>query len=145
MKISKSEEILFDRPKPRIYTEVELKHFHELIQKYYEEYTLETGKDKGKKIRWLNYQKLSIAFGAVDKRGGVIVKNYSEESDGRGGTKYSYDMPTRQQQFENLMDQYYLWKGKKEWVEQKKLEGLQEVAETMSIKIDPAEEEFNKW
>lgn len=102
----------------RVYTELELQDFDNKVQRFYEDYTIQNGKNRGEVIRVLNQKKLGIAFGALDKRGAVIV----DEVYG-----------VRLHVLENLLEQWGKWKGKKQWVEKKRIEGLQEVADGMKI------------
>lgn len=91
----------------RIYTEDELKKFNALIQKYFENHTL----SNGEVVRFLNYNKLAIAYGALSKNKGVILTNIVRKY----GSIESYTRPTRYEQFENLMIQYGFWKNGVDW------------------------------
>lgn len=112
----KNETPRVEKPKARIYTKEDLERFDKSIQRFYEDYTIETGKDKGTVIKVLNYQKLSTAFGATSERGAVIL----------GGN------PIRQEVLENLMSQHGWWKGGKDWAENKRLEQLNEMSKEVS-------------
>lgn len=105
-----------EKPKARVYTKDELERFDKSIQRFYEDYTIETGVEKGKIVKVLNYPKLSTAFGATSERGAVILG----------------DNPIRQEVLENLMNQHGWWKNGKDWAENKRLEELNEMAKEIS-------------
>lgn len=146
MKIS-NQPVRIEKPKLRIYSKVELKNFGELIQPYYEDYVLQTGPDKGKIIKWLNHPKLSRAFGATNEKDAVVLTGFGSETDSKGSTTYWYDKPTRQEQLENLLEQYYSWRDGQDWANNKKLEQLDEIARSLPEEktISTADDEFNKW
>ena len=102
----------------KTYAVEELQRCHELIQKYYENHTSETTQTAGANMKWLNYKKLSIAYGATDKTGGVILTGWTQATDHRGKSTCSYDKPTRQSQLENLLTQYNHWRSGRVWAEQ---------------------------
>jgi hypothetical protein len=85
-KISKKEEEKFEIP-VREYSDNELRKFHDLAQKYYQDVLLQA---TGETIRALNQKAIMIAYGALSARGGVI--------------------PGRYTQFENLYEQWQAWK-----------------------------------
>lgn len=101
-----------EKPKARIYTKEELETFDKQLLRFWEDYTIETGKEKGKVIKVLNYKKLKIAYGATDTKGGVI--------------------PERQAMYENLMDQWGWWKGGQDWAQKKRLENYDQMAKEIS-------------
>lgn len=72
----------------REYTGTELQKFHNMVQKYYSDYTM----IDGEVLRVLDQFKLRIAYGALSKYGGVISGRYT--------------------QFENLYSQCQNWKVK---------------------------------
>lgn len=85
----------------RIYSEEELKAFHERLQKYYKEKTLKDGSV----IRVLDYNEFAVAYGAFVKRpaGGNRFYYLRSAHDGNGLTRF--------EQMVNLMDQYNWWLG----------------------------------
>jgi hypothetical protein len=122
-----------EKPKVEMkqYTDAELQKFHGLVQKYYYDYTLETGKDAGQVIRMLDKKKLMVAYGAINERGAV--------------SKMDLEVPpSRLVQFENIYEQWQYWKVKTglepNLGERKKLEQLDEVAQQMTV--DPGPEEI---
>lgn len=139
--------IKLERPKLRVYTKEELKKFETLIWRFHEPHTLETGPERGKTINWLNLEKLSLAYGATDKKGAVVLTGFGSETDYKGSTTYWYDRPTRQEQLENLLDQYYWWKNGKNWAEKKRIEDLEETAKSVveDKTIDSADEIFDRF
>lgn len=128
-------EDVFEKLSPRIYTPEEISRFSKNIEKFYEDYTIENGKDHGKVIRVLNRNRLWMAYGAADRKGAVH--------------------PNRQEQLENLLNQYYDWKSKKEFAEKKQNEEWENVAKEIAVdkkiagpvipEIDPADVAFDKW
>lgn len=117
--------------KLRRYSEAELISFGEKIKKFYDA----SGK--------FDMKKLSVAFGATTKSGAVIVTNFMETSH-RGWAEYTYDRPTRQEQLDNLLDQYFAWKYTGKFIEAKKIEGLQELAEQRSYTNQYADDK-DEW
>ena len=119
----------------RHYTDAELQKFHDMVQKYYYDYTVETGKDKGEVIRVLDKKKLMISYGVVAPSGAVLW-----DVDDFGDIK----QPTRYAQFENLYEQWQYWKVRtgldKYSGEYKKLEQLDEIAQQMTV--DPESDEI---
>lgn len=104
--------------KMRVYTPEELKKFDGLVQKYYYDHTLKSGEI----IKVLNRKKLMVAYGAINEEGAVLV------GDGFGDIGQP---PFRIHEFENLYDQWQRWKGKINYGEEKKLEDLDKLAESM--------------
>lgn len=123
----KDEKREYQEIKYRVYTDAELKDFHEKVQKFYFNYTIQNGKV----IRVMDKKKLMIAFGALSKSGAVITDEVSLP-------------PNRLQQFENIYEQWQYWKAKvgldKGSWNFKKLEQLDKMAEQMTI--EPAPEEI---
>lgn len=118
----KRELVKIDKPivVKRKYSDAELNKFNGLVQKYYEDYTLTTGKDEGQIMRVLNKEKLMIAYGAINKDRAVLIDEVSFP-------------PNRFQQFENLYEQWQWWKQRMGYGEIKKLESFEKVAEQMTI------------
>ena len=109
----------------RKYDDFELNHFNELVQKYYYDYTIETGPEKGQTIKILNKDKLMTDYGAINKIGAVILEGVYEDKFNHISF---YKQPTRIQQLENLYDQWQQWKDRMGYGEKKKLEQLDEIA-----------------
>ena len=113
----------------RQYTDAELQKFHGLVQKYYYDHTLEHGVDRGQVIRVLDKRKLMVAYGATNEQGAISKDELGVP-------------PSRYHQFENLFEQWQSWKVKtgldRHWVDQKKLQQLDELAQQMTV--DPTDE-----
>lgn len=113
----------------RVYTEAELKDFHNKIQKFYEEDSLTNGEI----IRVLNRKKLLQAFGAIGPTGGIILTNIVRN---KYGSIESYDKPTRQETFDNLWDQYIWWKGGLDWKKEMYNKKQEEHYEKLALETD---------
>jgi len=105
---------------PRIYTDTELRDFHQKIQKFWDEPREVNGEAFGKRIngvaRRFRHYDLHVAYGAAKK-----VRHGQHDV-------YLY-IPDRYHQFENLWQQYEDWRKKQEWIENKNLEALDNIAE----------------
>lgn len=94
---------------PRKYSDVELRDFHNKIQQFWEiPRTLADGQIAQK----FNYEELAVAYGAARK----------------DREHYLYK-PERYAQLNNLLNQYEDWKKKQDWIENKKTEELESMAE----------------
>lgn len=82
------------------------------------------------KIRVIDIQAALEAFGAVSKTGAIIV-NVTQTNDW-GGIE-SYERPTKWDLFYQKYDAYMAVEGRKQFGEQKRLEGLDEVAKKMGF------------
>ena len=100
----------------RKYSETELADFDSKLQKYYSDYLASDGKT----YRILDKKGLSFAFGATNKDGDIILDDFSVP-------------PNRQEQLDNLLNQHNWWRNKGKWIENKKLEGLEKVAQNMQV------------
>ena len=108
----------------RKYTDTELQDFHNKVQKYYFDYTLQNGKDVGEVIRVLDRERLMVAFGARTSSGAIVVDEVSLP-------------PNRLQQFDNCFRQWQDWKvrtglDKGSWGH-KNLQSLDEMAKQMTV------------
>lgn len=97
--MAKREEKVFTTSPKRTYSPLELKEFHDRIQKYKEKKTLKDGSV----IEVLNWEELAVSYGAMVKRPGNGKGFYylAAAHDGNGISRYA--------QFTNIMDQYDWW------------------------------------
>ena len=99
----------------RIYSDSELRNFHDKVQKYYSDYTLATGEV----IQVIDKKKLMVDFGATTPWGATIVDEVSLP-------------PNRLQHFENVYEQWQKWKARvgidKGSYQFKNLQGLAKMA-----------------
>lgn len=106
----------FSKPQ-RVYSDYELKDFHQKIQRFWDaprEVVLPKGMSgTAQKFR---HEDLHVAYGAARKvpHGKTFVYQYNSE---------------RYEQFCNLWNQYESWKQKQDWIENKRTEELEKVAE----------------
>jgi hypothetical protein len=123
----------------RKYSDMDLKSWHEKIQRFYEE-----AEDINGKYKFFNKQKLLIAYGAIGPSGGVVLTNILR--DEKIGNVIKYDRPTRQEQFDNLWEQYENWKYRNGLIKQtapaQKVEALEEMAAQMTVEPSPEEIPF---
>lgn len=100
---------------PRVYQPNELRDFHQKIQKFWGE-PREVRLDDGMSgtAQKFNHQELAVAFGAARK-----VKH---------GIGYVYLYNDRNKDLVNLWNQYEDWRKKQDWVEDKKTEELEQIA-----------------
>lgn len=115
----------------KTYTDIQLKDFHNKIQRFYEDYT---DSFSGKTFKVLQKDKLLKAFGAIGPTGGIVLSNITRH---KSGSIASYDRPTRMEQFDNLWKQYEDWKWKNGLVKEspvfKRTEALEKMAEQMKV------------
>ena len=110
----KGDELFAESKKPfRVYRNDELDRFNSAIQKFYDPYVIQSGKDKGKEVRVLNFKKLTHAYGATDKSGAVFIERF--------------------EQFQNLWDQHSKYQDRKNWVDRKQNEEWEKTADEMAI------------
>lgn len=127
----KKDRPLLARVNMRTYSEAELRDFEKKIQRFFKDYQM---KNVGTELlSVLDREALSVAFGATDKFGRVILKNFKSETDSRGETTFFYDQPSRQEQLDNILNQLSVLKSKDKWVEGKKIEGLESIANNMTV------------
>lgn len=107
----------------RVYTDAELLDFHNKIQRFYEPKTIHdpSSKDCGKTYQIFNYDKFGVAYGALVEREGAFGQIHYLAVDG--------SHPTRYEQMWNLLDQYWSWVKKQDWIENKKLESYAKLEE----------------
>lgn len=99
---------------PRIYTRFELEDFHQKIKRFRgEPRTLEDGTVAQK----FDHQALQVAYGACRK-----------VESGAGKFHYLYDSE-RFLALDNLWNQYEDWRRKQDWIDNKRSEGLEKIAE----------------
>lgn len=106
---------------PRVYTESELKDFHNKIQKFWDEPrelngVSVAGMTVSGTAQKFRHEDLHVAYGAARKvqHGKTFVYQYNSE---------------RYAQFNNLWSQYEEWRKKQDWIENKNLEALEKTAE----------------
>lgn len=100
----------------RKYSDTELADFDKKTKRFFSDYLASDGKT----YRILDRVGLSCAFGATDKNGAVILDDFSVS-------------PNRLEQLDNLLNQWSFWRGKEKWIENKKMEGLEKVAQNMTV------------
>lgn len=124
MKIKNKKEIEEDFDPPRIYSESELKDFHQKIQRFYVPKTLSTGEVITKFL----HNDFAVAYGAMVKnKGADSVWQYAIPNRTKVGEN-EMEGRKRYEQMSNLLKQHEDWKRKNEWVENKKVEELEKMA-----------------
>src|SRR3990167_11002675 len=104
---------------PRVYLDHELRDFHNKIQKFWDEprevNEIVFGRKVEGKAQKFRHEDLHVAYGAARKvqHGKVYVYQYNSERYG---------------QFNNLWKQYEDWQQKQDWIENKNLEAMVEIA-----------------
>lgn len=101
----------------RIFTEQELQEFHQDIESNYRQpYTLTNGKE----ARPVDWKKLHIDKRTMTKHGAVIIEwdTFGEQIQ-----------PTRYDRLENKIRQYLGWLGRKEYIENEKINQLMQIAQ----------------
>lgn len=119
MKIGKAQETTYKKPE-RLFSISELEKFHQDIQIFRVEKKLDNDKD----ISFIDFKELHKVKKTVNKIGGIYL-----EDDGFGG----YITPTRYERLENKIAQYINWRGKKDYIENKELEGLDKLSNKVKI------------
>ena len=110
----------------RTYSEAELRDFHQKIQRFWDEPREINAVVFGRKIdgqaQKFRHEDLHVAYGAARKvqHGTVFVYQYNSE---------------RYAQFNNLWSQYEDWRKKQDWIEGKRGEELDKLAEQSSEQV----------
>lgn len=120
---------------PRKYTELELRDFGNKIKKFYEDHTL----NDGTVVSILNWDRMAVAFGGYT----VIEyqnKPYYRINAGIDGTCERYN------KLLNLWEQYQDFMRKGDWIEARRAEDMEKMAEEqpmddvlVELLADPAE------
>lgn len=121
MRIGKEKEV-YKAPE-RIFTDSELQKFHEDIQKYRVTNKLTNNEE----VFFVDFTLVHKGYRTMNKDGAVYI-----QEDGFG----SYVYPTRYERLENKIRQYINFRGRKEFFDKNKLEGLDKLAEEMSVGQD---------
>lgn len=126
----------FSKPVKNQLTEFQLQEMEKEIEKYMEEKHVTFPNPM--KIKIFNEKKWLIDKGGLNKNGAIKIYNYKPgKYDARGNLIEPCDCePILWEQLQEDLRQYWFWKGKKGFVEQKKFEGLQELANTMTLPKD---------
>lgn len=106
----------------RVYSDRELKDFHEKIQKFREKKVLTTGEE----INPLNWNKMAVAFGAY------TVIEYQGKPYYRGAGKPDGEC-RRMYILDNLWKQYQDWCRRTDWLDQKKIDEYDKLAKEASL------------
>lgn len=97
-------------------------------------------------IKWFDERSWLKSKGAMNENGGVIVKKFkSAIYDSQGHCKEKADCePILFEQLMEDLNQYRFWKGRQEFIEKKKIEGLENLAKGISegMKIPPPKSEW---
>ena len=112
-----------------VLTETELQQLDLVLSRVEKDITF----PKPSKIRFIDWEKWIIANGGKNEKGEIIL-DLHEYTNKHGETHKHYEYPCVYETLINKQEQYLKWKGNKEFVERKKIEGLEEIAEKMSIK-----------
>ncbi len=86
-------------------------------------------------VKIFDSKKFFIAKGALTRDGAIIIKNLKLASYlPNGKLKENSDSePILWEQLQEDLKQFWAWKGRKNFVEQKKIEGLESLASTLSL------------
>lgn len=120
-----------DKPKispyiPKEYLTYELQKFDEEMKIYLEEKTLTNGTI----VHVYNTQKYLQDNKAINHEGAVILKVNEFNDD---GTIKSYIYPPAYQVLSEKLEQWNKWKARKEYAQNKQVEGLDDLADQMKI------------
>ena len=114
---------LYKKPIKYRMSEIELIEFEKEIQQFYEEKEVKI--PELKTIRILNSEKWFKYKGAKNEKGIIITNYISPEYDNQGKITTSKDCdPIIYEQCNEDLEQYYHWKGRKEFIDKKQIEGL---------------------
>lgn len=114
-----------------VYSETELEQFDQEIQPYW--YEKEIKFPKPDKIRLVDWERFHCDNGSKTKDGAIILAGMKKNKNRQGDWHWSYDYPSRYAFLENKISQWREWRGKKEFIEQRKVEGLEELAEKVTM------------
>lgn len=121
------------------YTERELETFGEWLEQFKVEKTIPRLGEPGvmETLRVLDTQEAMLAFGAVKKMTHLGVPTYEvilEATDfNDNGMPSAYKTPSMARRFQDKYDQYLKMTSRKNFIEARKLEDLQKLADTMSV------------
>ena len=105
---------------PRDYSDTELADFHSKIQRFWgEPRQVELSNGLSGTAQKFNHQDLHVAYGSATK-----VKH---------GLSYVYLYNDRSKDFDNLWKQYEEWRKKQDWIDNKRSEGLEEMAKEVAF------------
>jgi hypothetical protein len=115
-------------------SETELRELDTELRGFYEEVLVQNPKPE--KLNIFNEKKWLVSRGAMNKDGAVIIKNYKATVyNDQGHVVEPKDCePIFYEQCMADLDQWKKWLGRKEFGERKKVEGLQKIAEKMTVK-----------
>lgn len=101
----------------KTYSQKELEDFEKYVEKFYEDYEITNGKDAGKIIRPLNWEKLSFDYGATNKYRAVIITDGVLKID----------------ELYNIYSQCQKMKNKRDLIQGKKLEFLESITKDLVV------------
>lgn len=103
----------------RVYTDTEIRDFHQKIQRFWgEPRQVEVSKVGPGTAQKFDHEALAVAYGAANKvqHGLKFVYLYNSE---------------RYRQFANLWNSYEAWRKKQDWIENKRGEDMEKIAESV--------------
>lgn len=103
-----------DSFEPRVYTPYELEDFDKKIR---EKFTVKGKYVEGTMVDTLAFMK---HVGSQSPAGAIMTNAFKN-----GILKYTY--------YQNLLDQWHAWLGRRQWGERKRLEGLDDLANQMKV------------
>lgn len=108
------EEIVYKKPE-LIFTDSELKLFHDELQNFKTEHILTSGE----KISYIDFKKYHKSKRTLSKDGGITV-----QYDVVGDMIY----PSRYEKLENKIKQYLSWCGRQEYIKKMRIDDLEKVS-----------------
>jgi hypothetical protein len=118
-------------------TDYELSEFEEWINDFKEEKNIFYPKPAT--IHPINIRKAMYSFGATTSNGSVIVRVIDTD---RFGNPTRYQTPTMYDKFWNKLDQLTKRSARRSYGEAKRIEGYEEMAQTMNVADDLIEQEL---
>ena len=125
------EQALEDFSKPeRVYSDTELRDFHNKIQKFWDAPREVNAVAFGKKVEGVaqkfRFEDMAVAYGAARK------VEQGKKPDGSPVVYYLYE-PIRNRQLDNIWKQYEDWQKKQDWIDNKNSEGYEKLAEQIAF------------
>ena len=113
---------------PKVYTQNELIEFGKWLELYF----IKTATmPNGQVVRGYDWKKIYFDAGAQNEKGEVLVNNYTEKltvyKDGHSEW-HADKCEIPQEELENKIDQWKMFVGRNDWIENKKIEALEEMA-----------------